>query len=62
MKALHKFKCPQCDIDVDTHWEDNDDGTTKGILQGPYFLAGDWVLHKECWDKLVEENPILKVT
>lgn len=57
MKALHKFTCPYCQKEVETFWEDNEDGTTQGLLRGDYTLIADWVYHTKCWDDFVKEHP-----
>lgn len=57
LKTLHIFKCQGCGKDCDTYWEDNEDGTTYGMLRSPgIILMADYVFHTECWDKFIEEN------
>lgn len=58
MKTLHKFTCAYCGKYVDTYWEDQENGTTLGMYNdGDGDIVGDWVFHKKCWDKFIEENP-----
>ena len=45
--------CPRCGESIDTHWmKDN-----TGVLPGNFVLAGDYVFHPYCWDKMLKENP-----
>lgn len=45
--------CPYCKETVTYDW------TERVICSRPeYCLVADWVYHNDCWNKLVEENPL----
>jgi hypothetical protein len=59
MQVEHIFNCAECHQSIKTLWDDNEDGTTNGILRGDdYELIGDYVFHRKCWDELVIRNPM----
>jgi hypothetical protein len=54
LRSLHKFECAECKVLIDTFWDDNEDGTTNGLLKGDYVLVADWIYHPHCWGHMYE--------
>lgn len=56
MIVSHTFPCAFCRKPVTTIWDDNDDGTTNGMMRDPLVvLVADWVFHSQCWDIMTSE-------
>lgn len=48
------FQCGACRLYVLTLWAPHH----QGLLPGGYSLVGDVIFHNDCFDRMVEENPL----